>query len=142
MTSDSTAPQPDAGVQALDRLVGTWRISGDAAGESTYRWLDGGFFLIQEGEISMGEFHIRTIAVIGRDRPGDTSGDIMVRTFGSNGDTSTYVYEIDGDTFWNWEGRKGSDTFYQGTFSPDGRTLTGSWVWPGGGYQATMTRVD
>lgn len=139
MTNDK--PQPDAGMKALDRLVGTWQISGDAAGSTTYRWLDGGFFLISEGEIAMGDFHIRTISVIGRDRPGDTSGDIKVRTFGSTGDASTYVYEIDGDTFWNWEGVKGSDTFFKGEFGADGKTLTGGWVWPGGGYQATMTRV-
>src|SRR5262249_17429920 len=29
---------------------------------------------------------------------------------------------------------------YTGTFSADGDTLTGAWVWPGGGYQTTSTR--
>jgi hypothetical protein len=32
-------------MQALDRLAGTWQISGDATGTVRYRWLPGRFFL-------------------------------------------------------------------------------------------------
>ena len=32
---------PDAAMRALDRLVGTWDMTGDAKGTVTYRWLAG-----------------------------------------------------------------------------------------------------
>lgn len=38
----------DKQLRALDRLTGIWRVTGGAEGTVTYRWLDGGFFLIQE----------------------------------------------------------------------------------------------
>jgi hypothetical protein len=136
--------QPDAALKALDRLVGTWKISGDATGISTFRWMEGGFFLIHEGEIKMGDTRYKVLEVIGRERPvgaKEASPDIKARTFTSEGDTNYYVWELEGDTFTNWLGEKGSSTYYKGTFSADGNTLTGEWVWPGGGYQATMTRI-
>ncbi|MEW6731524.1 MAG: hypothetical protein AB1489_09340 [Acidobacteriota bacterium] len=36
---------------------------------------------------------------------------------------------------------QGSPAYYRGKFSDDGSTLTGGWVWPGGGYESTMTRI-
>jgi hypothetical protein len=132
-------------MQALDRLVGTWRISGEATGECVYQWMDGRFFLLQDGDIRVGDMPVlRNHCVIGRERhfdPTDTDNDIKVSVFSNTGDISTYVYELDGDTFHHWAGKKGSDTYYKGHFSPDGNTLTGEWTWPGGGYQATMTRI-
>ena len=36
---------------------------------------------------------------------------------------------------------KGSPAYYEGTFSADDTTVTGEWIYPGGGgYGATMTR--
>ena len=41
-----------------------------------------------------------------------------------------------------WFGEKGSPAYYRGSFSDDGDTLTGAWVYPGGGgYSTTTTRV-
>jgi hypothetical protein len=41
-----------------------------------------------------------------------------------------------------WGGEKGSPAFFKGTFSPDGNTCTGAWVFPGGGgYSTTMIRI-
>jgi hypothetical protein len=39
--------EPAADLRALDRLVGTWELSGDVGGTVTYEWMEGGFFLIQ-----------------------------------------------------------------------------------------------
>ena len=50
-------------------------------------------------------------------------------------------YELKENTFMIWGGEKGSPAFFKGTFSPDGNTCTGAWVFPGGGYSTTMTRV-
>jgi len=38
--------------------------------------------------------------------------------------------------------KKGSPAYYRGTFSADGNTATGEWVYPGGGgYKSSMTRI-
>jgi hypothetical protein len=39
------------------------------------------------------------------------------------------------------DGEKGSPAYYRGTFSKDGDTLSGRWVYPGGGYKAVSTRI-
>jgi len=39
-----------------------------------------------------------------------------------------------------WAGEKGSPAYFKGQFSEDGNTLTGGWVYPGGGYASRMTR--
>jgi len=134
--------RPDGAVRALDRLVGTWRISGDAVGTVTYRWLDGGFFLVQEGELDLFGHHSRFTEVIGRDRPftGDPSADIKSRVYTAEGDTLDYVYELDGDALTIWGGHRDSEASYTATFSPDGNTVSGAWSWPGGGYQTISRR--
>ncbi len=63
------------------------------------------------------------------------------RRTGSWPDSSS-IYELDGDSLTIWGGEKGSPAYFRGTFDPEGRRLRGSWVWPGGGYDATMTRTD
>ena len=46
------------------------------------------------------------------------------------------------DTQTIWFGEQGSPAYYKGSFSDDGDTLTGAWVYPGGGgYSTTTTRV-
>jgi hypothetical protein len=58
------------------------------------------------------------------------------------GNTFDYEYEIDGDTLTIWAGGKGPAACYRSTFSSDGNTLTGSWVYPrGGGYDSVPTRI-
>jgi hypothetical protein len=40
---------PDSALRALDKLVGTWSVTGPGHhGTVTYRWMDGGHFLIQD----------------------------------------------------------------------------------------------
>jgi hypothetical protein len=141
-THDSALREPDAAVRALDRLVGTWQLSGDPTGTVTYRWLPGRFFLVQEGELELFGHHNRFTEVIGRERRfgTDPSPHISSRAYTSEGDTLDYTYELDGDTLTIWGGQPGSDARYVATFSADGNTITGAWTWPGGGYQATSTR--
>jgi hypothetical protein len=45
--------EPSPSLRALDKLVGTWELSGDVGGTVTYEWMEGGFFLIQH--IDLGE---------------------------------------------------------------------------------------
>ena len=132
-------PAPD--LRALDRLVGTWELSGDVTGTVTYEWMEGGFFLLQRVDLGS---EASGLEVIGHERGygAEPSADIKSRFYSNAGDTLDYVYELEGDTLTIWFGQKGSLAYYRGEFGGDGSTLTGAWHYPGGGgYQATSTRV-
>lgn len=134
---------PSAAVTALDRLVGTWTVSGGAEGEVTYEWMEGGYFLLQRVRLTQFGQEVSGLEVIGNLHPfGEPVGqDVVSRFYDSLGNTLDYVYELEGDTLTIWAGAKGSPAYFQGTFGPDDRTLVGEWVYPGGGgYISTMTR--
>jgi len=150
MTSDSSnlqvaqvMPTPDAALKGLDRLVGTWKLSGGVQGQITYEWMEGGFFLMQHVELQHDGHTNKGLEIIGRERgfgatePGE---EIKSRYYDNMGNTFDYVYEMEGDTLTIWGGAKGSPAYYKGTFSKDGNTISGAWVYPGGGYESTSTR--
>jgi hypothetical protein len=143
-TNDQSAPRPNPDLKSLDRLVGTWKVSGDAQGEIKYEWAEGGFFLTQHFDLLHAGRRNKGVEIIGHFQPlfGEPSKDIKTRVFSLlDGLTIDYVYELEGDTLTIWGGEKGSPAYYKGTFSKDGDTLTGAWVYPGGGYKTTSTRV-
>ena len=139
-----STPNPD--LESLDRLIGTWKQSGRIEGEITYEWTEGGFFLIQHVDLEQDGQKIRGMEIIGHLQlfGEEPSKDIKSRFYSFlDGMTLDYVYEIEDDTLTIWGGEKGSPAYYKGTFSADGNTLTGGWVYPGGGgYEATTTRVN
>jgi len=138
------SPNPSPDLKSLDRLVGTWIVSGEAQGEIRYEWKEGGFFLVQDFDLVHGGRKIKGIEVIGHEQTfgEEQSEDIKSRVYSFlDGLTLDYVYELIDDTLMIWGGEKGSPAYYKGTFSNDGNTLTGGWVWPGGGYETTTTRV-
>ncbi|MFC4117191.1 hypothetical protein [Nonomuraea zeae] len=136
--------EPSADLKALDRLVGTWAITGGAEGTVRYEWMAGGFFLLQHVDLTQFGRPVTGLEVIGNLRPfGEPVGaDVVSRFYDSTGNTLDYVYELTGDKLTIWGGAKGSPAYYEGTFSADGTTVTGAWVYPGGGgYESTMTRI-
>jgi hypothetical protein len=140
----SELARPSEALRALgDRLVGTWEISGGSRGQATYEWMEGGFFLIQRGVVERDGDTFEFLQVIGNDRPtpGEPAKAITGRLYTSRGDTLTYVCERDGDRLTIWFGEKGSPAFYTGEWSDGGKTLSGTWEWPGGGYDETMTKL-
>ncbi len=145
--SEYTLPtfEPSAELKKLDRLVGTWQVTGGAVGTVTYEWMEGGFFLMQQVDLDHGGHRIKGLEIIGNERvfgatePGE---DLKSRFYDSEGNTLDYVYELEGDTLTIWGGEKGSPAYFRGTFSADGRRMEGGWVYPGGGgYESNMTRV-
>ena len=148
LESDTQAPQtprPYPGLKSLNKLVGTWKVSGpDIKGQVRFEWMEGGFFLMQHVDFEHGGQKIKGIEIIGYERgfgATEPSKNIKSHWFGNTGDTFDYTYEVDDDTLTIWGGEKGSPAFYKGKWSDDGNTNTGAWVYPGGGYESTMTRV-
>jgi hypothetical protein len=137
-------PEPNPDLKGLDRLVGTWEMSGGAQGRVTYEWMEGSFFLIQHVDLEQYGQKVKGIEIIGHERPfgAEPSEEIRSRFYDNMGNTLDYVYEIAGNTLTIWGGERGSPAYYRGTFGDDGNTCAGEWVYPGGGgYQSTMTRV-
>jgi hypothetical protein len=141
--NEQLKPNPD--LKSLDRLIGTWKQSGEVEGEITYEWMEGGFFLIQHVDLMQYGNKIKGMEIIGHEATfgAEPSTEIKSRFYSFlDGMTLDYVYEMEGDILTIWGGEKGSPAYYKGTFSEDGNTLTGSWVYPGGGgYDAVATRV-
>lgn len=136
--------EPDAALRSLDRLVGTWELSGETSGRITYEWMEGRFFMIQHVEIEHAGNRTQGIEVIGRLKPfgaKEPGEDVVSRFYDDQGNTFDYVYELEGDTLTIWGGERGSPAYYRGTFGDDDRTLAGEWVYPGGGYSTIATRI-
>ncbi len=137
---------PYVGLKSLNRLIGTWNVSGpDIAGQVRFAWMDGGFFMIQHVDFVHGGHIIKGMEVIGYDRPfgaTEPSENIKSRWFGNTGDTFEYTYEVNEETLTIWGGEKGSPAYYQGQWSNNGNTNSGAWHYPGGGgYTSSMVRV-
>lgn len=142
MTKDSTKQQsePNPALRSLDRLVGTWQVSGEAEGQITFKWMEGGFFLIQAVDLDGGA---RGTEFIGYDAESKT---LKSHYFSNTGDLLEYTYRTDGQTHTvsiDMQGRKGQ---FIARFSDDGNTFAGRWDWTQDGekmgYNATMTRAD
>lgn len=143
-TDTRTTPMPNPDLKSLERLIGTWQLSGDTQGTVTYEWLAGNFFLLQHFHFTLYEHQVEGIEVIGHLQAfGQApSAEIRSRAYDSVGNTLDYVYEIEGNTFMIWGGEKGSPAYFKGEFSADNDVCTGGWNYPGGGgYLSTMTRL-
>lgn len=140
----ASTPNPD--LKSLDKLVGTWHVTGGVEGTIRYEWMAGGFFLVQHVDLVRYGHPIKGMEVIGHLHPfGETpSADIKSRFYSlEDGMTLDYVYEVDGDTLTIWGGERGSPAYYKGMFSAGGAILSGGWVYPGGGgYEATSIKVQ
>ena len=136
--------EPNADLATLAPLIGTWELSGDTTGTVTYEWMDGGFFVIQHVEMTLFDHDVISIEIIGHVQPfGETpSAALRSRAYDNHGNTLDYVYEMNGNTLTIWGGEKGSESYFTATFSDDGDTSQGAWVYPGGGgYTSNMTRI-
>lgn len=143
--------EPSPALKPLDRMVGRWELRGredDSGGEIRGKleidWLEGGFYLVQRVDIDYAGRQVRGIEHVGYQ---ESTGKLRSYFFsnegpGPFGDVAIeYVWELTDDALTIWGGDVGSPASFKGTFSPDGGEITGRWQWPGGGYEATMTRT-
>jgi len=137
-------PKPNPDLKNLEKLVGTWKVSGGAQGQIIFEWMEGGFFLIQRVDLMHTGHPVKGIEIIGHEQKfgEEPSAEIKTRFYSFlDGMTLDYVYEMEGNNFTIWMGEKNSPGRMNGKISDDGNTFTGEWVYPGGGYMATGTRV-
>jgi hypothetical protein len=135
----SSQPLPHSALKQLARFVGTWHVSGPAiTGEVIFKWLEGGFFLVQHVDLAYEGRAIKGVEYIGYD---EASSVCTSHFFDNTGHIFTYVWEVEDDEITIWFGAKDSNNRFKGRFSDDGDAYSGAWAWPGGGYSTTLTRV-
>ena len=152
MTEDTSHTQgqdiakPHPALNALEIMVGTWDLqrrdfntNAEIRGQSTFKWLEGGFFLVHRFSFDYAERKFTGVEYIGYDQKSD---QLKTHVFSNDGpDPLEHTWEVTEQTFTNWYGDVGASNRYKGKFSEDSNTLIGQWEWPGGGYEATMTRI-
>lgn len=146
MAEVQQSPRPNPALKALEVMVGTWDLKGrdfttndEIRDQSTFEWMEGGFFLVHRFHIGYADRMFTGIEYIGYDEKG---GHLKTHVFSTQNPTPLeYTWEVNENTFTNWFGDVGSENYYKGKFSGDKNTLIGQWVWPGGGYEATMIRI-
>jgi hypothetical protein len=122
MSENPDLPQPDAALKRLDRYVGTWTMEGHPVGtdettikgETTFRWLPGGFFLEQRFHMDFAGLEIESLELIGYDPETDT----FPSTVYSNLSPAPLPYR--------WDVR-GDDVNITVSYGPMDSTFTGSW---------------
>ena len=147
MTKDQQEARPNPALRALEIMVGVWDLEGrdfttkeEIRGQSTFAWLEGGFFLVHRFHIDYAGRTFTGVEYIGYD---EKSGRLKTHVFSNqNPEPLRYTWEVDQHSFTNWFGDIGADNRYKGKFSEDSNSLIGQWEWPGGGYEARMTRVQ
>jgi hypothetical protein len=105
MVDDTQAqlPTPDPALRCLDRFVGMWSMEGHLPGsdeivikgETTFRWLPGGFFLEQHGTMDLMGMQLDSPELIGYDPETATFHTPFTRTCPQ---PLLYRWEVEGDT--------------------------------------------
>lgn len=128
------APVPDPALRRLDPLVGEWGLTGNLlgsteetiTGRASFRWLDGGFFLVQDVEIDFaGMFQVKSHELIGY----DPATEAFASQVYSNMSPTPLPYQ--------WDLRDGTlrisvtfgplDASFEATISDDGNSFSGGW---------------
>ncbi len=130
---------PSDSLNQLDPLVGKWKVNGSfVEGLVAFAWMEGGFFMIQHVELHRGDATIKGVEYIRFDEDTKSLKSHYMDNLGSN---FTYTWSVEGRAIRIWFGDQGSENFFVGTFDEDMNSFSGRWQWPGGGYEATMTRM-
>ena len=122
MAESPTPPQPDTALKRLDRLVGTWSMEGhlvgsdetNIRGETTFRWLPGGFFLEQHSQLDFMGLEIDSLELIGYDPETETFPSTVFSNLAPT--PLPYRWDVNGD-----------DVGIKVSYGPLDSTFTGSW---------------
>ena len=97
-------PTPDPALRRLDRFVGTWSMEGHLVGsdeiaikgQTTFRWLPGGFFLEQHGTLNFLGMELDSLELIRYDPETETFPSTVYANISP--DPLPYRWELEGDT--------------------------------------------
>lgn len=117
-------------LRRLQVFVGRWKTTGEILGGptspaaklkavDTYEWLPGGFFLLHRADARVGSQRVQLIEIIGA----GANGALVTWSFDDQGNVGEYRASLRGGV-WKIHGK--SERF-NGKFSKDRRTLTGTW---------------
>ena len=131
--TQSQMPTPNPELKRLDRFVGTWSMEGHLAGsdettikgETSYRWLPGGFFLEQTVHMNFMGMEIDSLELIGYDPETNTFPSTVYSNLSST--PLPYRWEVDGDDVKISVSYGPLNATFTGSFSEDGRRFGGGW---------------
>ena len=125
-------PQPDPALRRLDRLVGRWSMEGSLVGsdeksirgQTTFRWLPGGFFLEQRVRIDFAGLQIDALELIGYDPESGTFPSTVYSNFSP--EPLPYKWEVEGEAVTIAVSYGQLDATFTGSWREDG-TFSGGW---------------
>jgi hypothetical protein len=144
-----TAPLPHPALKRLEPLIGTWTIRGrtpesqadNVSGTVVIRWLPGGHFQEQRGELHFMGAVVHGLEIVAYDPATNTFPSTVYSNLSP--EPAAYHWDVRGDVVTHWtHGSK-----YTGRLGADGNTLMGGWRpeddsgGPGSNYDAVMSRV-
>jgi len=126
-------PTPDPALKQLDRYVGTWSMEGHLPdsddivikGETTFRWLPGGFFLEQHLAMNFLGMDLESLELIGYDPETGTFPSTVFSNVSPR--PLPYRWEIEGDSVKITVSYGPLDATFTGRFSEDGQSFDGRW---------------
>ena len=132
MSEQPGMPQPDPALKRLDRLVGTWSMEGNLVGsddrnirgQTTFRWLPGGFFLEQRMHLDFMGMPIDALELIGYDPETDTFPSTVYANMAS--EPLPYRWEVEGEKVSISVKHGPMDSTFTGSWHEDG-TFSGGW---------------
>jgi Protein of unknown function (DUF1579) len=132
MADTPDLPEPDPALKRLDRLVGRWAMEGSPVGsdeksikgETTFRWLPGGFFLEQRGHFDFMGVPIDALELIGYDPATDTFPSTVFSGFSPV--PLPYRWDVKGDSVSISVSYGELDATFTGSWREDG-TFSGGW---------------
>ena len=132
MSETDGLPQPDPALRRLDRLVGRWAMEGNLVGsdeknikgETTFRWLPGGFFLEQRVRIDFMGMQIDALELIGYDPETDTFPSTVFSGFSPT--PLPYRWDVQGESVTIEVSYGPLDAKFTGEWREDG-TFAGGW---------------
>jgi hypothetical protein len=121
----------NAALERLNALVGEWNIeivhplipATTVHGKASFAWLEQESFLEERSEVEHDAFP-DSVAIIGCD---DGTGQYTQCYSDSRGVHRIYQMGLDGTAWRLWRDDPGFSQRFTGTFSEDGRTITGAW---------------
>lgn len=146
------AAKPNAALEALSVLVGTWNTIGTHPlvpgttfhGRTSFSWIEGGAFLIVHSQIDEPEIP-SGIAVFGTD---DATGECSMLYFDERGVSRRYEVSLRDNVWKWWRDAPGFSQRFTGTIAADGRTIVSRGEYSRDGQrwepdlELTYTRAD